>query len=106
MKSETWLAILLIIGWIGLMLIGAFVLPGCTSQKYTRAEFHENGDIKSSITFTNEELLMHSNIDGVYVVVDDQKRELVIGEINHRPDAESVRAITKGVIEGILGGLK
>ena len=89
-----------------LLLFFLALAGGCTSQKYTRAEFHENGDVKSFITFTNEELLMHSNIDGVYVIVDDQKRELIIGEINRRPDAESVRAITKGVVEGILGGLK
>ena len=88
-----------------------FGVGGCTKtamKRIVRTEFVQCCHLPSPVVteytaFTHYEFLMRSKMEGAEMVVDGDYRHLAIESREQRPDPNTVRAITEGVVSGLVG---
>lgn len=88
-----------------------FGVGGCTKTAMKRIVTREliqrchlpNPVITEYTVFTHFEFLMRSKMEGAEMVVDGDYRHLAIESREQMPDPNTVKAITDGVVSGLVG---
>lgn len=118
MKPETERDILKDIRWyikvIACMLgmVIGIMLAGCTTtltKRITTETISQCCHLPTKTTteytsFAHREFLMRSTMEDAEVVIDGAYRHYSISSREQAPDPNSVRAVTEGVVSGVVGG--
>ena len=85
-------------------LVIILLFTGCSSRRYIRESFDPAGNLKERIEIKAEQFILKSKLEQIYARTDKTGKEFSVGEVNQTPDADSVKAITEGVITGLRKG--
>lgn len=82
---------------------------GCSTSNYRRKEYRE-GPLVSEVHLFNSTAFMWTKAQDIFAETVDKdgvRRTLAVGEFEQVPDANSIKAVTEGVVIGgaaVLGG--
>ena len=104
MKSKT--KIKLISVYIIFMALILLCSSGCTTSNYRRKEF-KDGLVVNEVHLFNNTFLVWARARDIQVETVDKngvKRSLAVGDFEQKPDTESIKVVTDGVVDVASGG--
>ena len=78
------------------------LMVGCSDGRYTRMELDENLKPKAIVQAEWSQCFMGRKADSVYLDIDGEKKKLIIGQPESKPDTEAIEAA--GHLAGEIAG--
>ena len=96
-------AVVTAIALVLLVLIG-LTQQGCSGRKFARIEM-EGQELKAYTYGEWWQCFEWRKIDDIYLKSTATEKEFSIGSLDAKPDTDSVKAVTEGVVRGVVEGL-